>query len=432
MTEDTYIALPAPVSEMVKKKHNRHYYLLSQHFIACVLAPAVIMVFFLRRSLFAAQEPLQDRPPHLAFQKRPSGQYEFKILQITDIHLGEAENQEWGPRQDDKTWKALEAILAAEAPVDLIVLGGDQLTANNCKNNATAYYQNLGEFLLPYGIPWALIFGNHDDMDFETAHGEKIPAKYSREDLLEVDQRFPLSLTQAGPRSIDGTTNYILDIYSPPIHNKEDTPKEVVSRILFLDSGGGSMEEAITDSQIDWVRKETSKSTVPAMAFQHIPTQSHIFFDGGQCKGLHDDGLTPLDYDGGIIDALAESNRFLFLAVGHDHGNDYCCPYVRPSLFEDQQEDSPSELHLCFGRHTGYGGYGSWERGSRVYQLEYNKNQQDTAYTTARDISETILTTDYFSSSSNKMIRWSSWVRLESGDVIDRFIPKQYYENMSV
>lgn len=22
-------------------------------------------------------------------------------------------------------------------------------------------------------------------------------------------------------------------------------------------------------------------------------------------------------------------------------------------------------LHLCFGRHTGYGGYGTWTRGSR-------------------------------------------------------------------
>lgn len=31
--------------------------------------------------------------------------------------------------------------------------------------------------------------------------------------------------------------------------------------------------------------------------------------------------------------------------VGHDHGNDWCCPFA-------------GGLMVCYGRHTGYGGYG--------------------------------------------------------------------------
>jgi hypothetical protein len=36
-------------------------------------------------------------------------------------------------------------------------------------------------------------------------------------------------------------------------------------------------------------------------------------------------------------------------------GNAWCCALNR--------------LQLCFGRHTGYGGYGDWARGSRIVRL---------------------------------------------------------------
>jgi hypothetical protein len=41
--------------------------------------------------------------------------------------------------------------------------------------------------------------------------------------------------------------------------------------------------------------------------------------------------------------------------VGHNHGLDWCCP--------------SGSMHLCFARHTGYGGYGSWIRGTRIVEL---------------------------------------------------------------
>lgn len=42
--------------------------------------------------------------------------------------------------------------------------------------------------------------------------------------------------------------------------------------------------------------------------------------------------------------------------VGHNHGLDWCCPYK-------------DKLWLCFARHTGYGGYGNWPRGSRILEI---------------------------------------------------------------
>jgi hypothetical protein len=45
----------------------------------------------------------------------------FQIMQITDIHLGEAEYTDWGPEQDRKTMKLLNQMFEYEKP-DLIVL----------------------------------------------------------------------------------------------------------------------------------------------------------------------------------------------------------------------------------------------------------------------------------------------------------------------
>jgi hypothetical protein len=311
--------------------------------------------------------------PKLQFTQVDNQTWKFKILQIADIHLGEAEDTDWGPEQDRKTWVVLDKLISLESP-DLIVLSGDQVTANNCDGNATEYYRLLGQFLSRYGIPWATIFGNHDDMDFEIP-GTNLtkPAKHSRKDLLEVDQSFFLSLTQEGPSNVFGTTNYVLDI---PMGDRP------AAQIIFLDTGGGSLPQAIQQNQVEWLEKEFSfSSNLPAVAFQHIPTQD-FHFNEDVCQGFHGEEVGSVWFDAGIARTLSNSGRVHFLGVGHNHGNDYCCPY------------SDTQMHVCYGRHSGYGGYGALERGARLYQLTIHEEDPHA-------------------------LQWKSWVRLESGRIVD-------------
>lgn len=350
------------------------------------------------------------------FPTNYSASSSFKIMQITDIHLGEAEYTDWGPKQDEKTFKLLEKIFDYEPDCDLVVLGGDQLTANNCLGNCTEYYSILGRFLSRYGVPWATIIGNHDDMAFEVGDGSgaTIPHSYSRRDLLDIDRRFPLSLSQeSAPGEMTGVTNYVLDVLDPVT----ETP---ALQIFFLDSGGGSLREAIDDDQIKWFREQAgvaqnettsttettrTKAKLPAVAFQHIPTWQHEYVHG-YCMGYQGEGVAELEYDGGIVDAMVESGRFHFLAVGHNHGNDYCCPYY-DNYDDDNDDDNTDDLYFCFGRHSGYGGYGKLERGVRIYELALTSNEKydDNVYKEGDDI--------------EKDLKWRTWVRLESGDMID-------------
>ena len=48
-----------------------------------------------------------------------------------------------------------------------------------------------------------------------------------------------------------------------------------------------------------------------------------------------------------LLSVLKREGDVQWVLVGHDHGNDWCCP-------------SQAGLTICYGRHTGYGGYGRY------------------------------------------------------------------------
>lgn len=304
--------------------------------------------------------------------------YKFKIIQIADIHLGEAQDTDWGAEQDVKSYHALQSILAHESNANLLILSGDQITANDVNNNATDYYMELGDFMDSYNTPWGLIFGNHDDADFgnKTYHHS---AKTLRQDLLKAIQHYNYGMTQQeSPMEVFGVSNYVLNVY---------LQGTVAVQIFMLDSGGGSLPKTLHQSQLDWMTTMRINNTTPAVVFQHVPTQQYVFNDK-ECVGTNGDGgFDPLDADPGIVDYLTKDGNVHFLAVGHNHGNSYCCPTSRNN----------GVLSLCFGRHSGYGGYGNLDRGARVYELSVDTEN------------------GYFS--------YKSWVQMESGDVTEMYIP---------
>lgn len=345
-------------------------------------------------------EESQRRQLNVNLQVSSKGKkkHTFKILQLADMHFGEDSWTDWGNEQDANTFNVLKSVIPAEKP-DLIVLSGDQLTANNIDQNATAVYRNICEHLKKYSIPWAMIYGNHDDAPLERPGEEentiiKTPAKTSREDLYHVDHSFaPLSLTQMGPKELFGTSNYILDVHEP------GSDQKVTLQLLFLDTGGGSLPKQLESNQVQWFqnqRKGKPGKDIPMLAFQHIPTKEFTY-DGDKCDGLQDDNVDDIEQDPKMVDALVSDGNVQLLAVGHNHGNDYCCSY--------------SKMHLCFGRHSGYGGYGRWERGARIYEVQIKGK------------SDIVDTEDTDSDEKGPQLKWKSWVRMEDGDIDDEYSP---------
>ncbi|KAI2496688.1 acid phosphatase [Fragilaria crotonensis] len=228
------------------------------------------LAIFIFSTIYAHRVDIKDKPT-LSFNEHGL----FKILQLTDLHLGEAPSSDWGPEADRKTLALIRALTEFESP-DLIVLGGDQITANNIDANATVYYDLIDEVFESLAIPYAIIFGNHDDADLElrlpNGTDMTIPAKTSRHQL-----------------------------------NDEG---DVALQIVFLDSGGGSLPQKVGYSQLEtWYRSERLDG-VDAVGFQHIPTQE-FQFDNLTCTGFQGEGIAPLEFDRvGEVSVLGDDLHF--------------------------------------------------------------------------------------------------------------------------
>ncbi|KAF6160145.1 hypothetical protein GIB67_016581 [Kingdonia uniflora] len=101
---------------------------------------------------------------HLQFSSSGAA---FKIMLFADLHYGKDAWTDWGPLQDVKYGLMMSKILDREIP-DFVVYLGDVVTANNVATaNASLYWDQAIDPTRSRGIPWAIIFGNHDDASFE-------------------------------------------------------------------------------------------------------------------------------------------------------------------------------------------------------------------------------------------------------------------------
>lgn len=240
---------------------------------------------------------------------------------------------------------------------------------------------------LAHNKSWASTYGNHDSQ-----------YNLSREALFQEESKYPQSYTKHSPNGIPGITNYYLPIF-PHRQSLNSTP---VAILWFFDSQGGAEFQApagsqnipdyVTPSIATWfttTRKALAAKygkDIPSLAFVHIPPSAfftvqqnllpNIGVESAHFPGLNDD--VPLDYQGTgtedvpFMQALVDTPLLHSVYSGHDHGNAWCANWP-------QGEDDPkgvSAPHLCFCKHTGYGGYGSWNRGSRILKLSFGTEME--------------------------------------------------------
>ena len=85
----------------------------------------------------------------------------------------------------------------------MVVFTGDQLNGQGTSWDSRSVLAKFAAAVTDKGIPWAAVFGNHDDED-----------GLSREDQNALMQGLPYSLVQRGPKDVHGVGNYLLKVYS--------------------------------------------------------------------------------------------------------------------------------------------------------------------------------------------------------------------------
>ena len=319
-----------------------------------------------------------------------------RIVQFADLHMGEDAGK------DSMTIELMRAVLYREKP-DFIVFTGDQVTGYEAVSfvQRTVLWRKALSVAAEFQVPFATLFGNHDDQLYhldlfmwnEMSYfifavefcvcaaiflfmGKRrrllwcvlvlslslvgvfilatTPSKALRTALVGYEhQEYPaLSFTKIGPREVHGSSNYRVILEMPTA----SVP------LYFVDSGGGMIDNAIHPDQLAWLH--TFQPADFALAFVHVSPIPFGSAFSDKCEG---------DAPKEVPSACPGSERLLEtlfaigvrgVFVGHDHGNSWCC-------------ESDAML-LCYGKHSGFGGYNFDEplRGARV--IEVNASSSNT------------------------------------------------------
>ncbi|KAF2084287.1 Metallo-dependent phosphatase [Saccharata proteae CBS 121410] len=295
----------------------------------------------------------------------------FKIMQVSDLHLStglgicrEPEPKEANGGKCDADTRTLEfvgRVLDQEKP-DLVVLSGDQVNGETAPDAQSAIFK-FADLLISRHIPYACIFGNHDD-----------EGSLTRSTSMSLLQTLPYSLSLPGPSSISGIGNYYLEILAP------GTSQHSALTLYLLDTHSYSPDETqfrgydwVKPDQIAWFRdtarglreKQTHKSYSKIhmdMAFVHIPLPEYAE-QGLRVVGSWKEGVTAPGFNSHLYDALVQEN-VLAVSCGHDHVNDYC------------GTGKDGRLWMCYAGGSGFGGYGGYDgyiRRVRVFEVDANE-----------------------------------------------------------
>lgn len=198
---------------------------------------------------------------------------DFKILHLTDIHIG---GGFMCFQKDRRALDAVAAMVTAEQP-DLVVITGDltypvPVQAGTLNNKSTA--KLLAQLFEELGVYWAPVLGNHDAESYSYFLRAEVGAVYESD-------AYPHCLFQSGQADVDGVGNYCINI--------QNTAGEITQSLMMLDSNAyakGNIPllswkyDGIHPNQIAWYEQELqavaaqNNGVMPkSLAFFHIPLQ---------------------------------------------------------------------------------------------------------------------------------------------------------------
>ena len=283
----------------------------------------------------------------------------FRVLQVADLHLstgvGICRDYKSSTRDcqaDVESLNFVNQIIDEERP-GLIAFTGDQVNGDSAPNAISAVLK-FAQPCIERKIPFACIFGNHDD-----------EGSLSREEMMHFIESLPYSVSEAGLEEIDGVGNYMVQVFAKPSGN------DLAIGLYFLDTHKYSPDEPkfpgydwLKPTQLLWTEWQHRllspwpKKSLTA-TFIHIPLPESR--NTLPIVGEYREASTAPLYNSGFRDVLAENN-IMVLTAGHDHANDFCA-------LDRWERDNTSMCWMCQGGGVGLGGYGGYDNYIRRLRL---------------------------------------------------------------
>ena len=247
---------------------------------------------------------------------------DYRILQLTDIHIGDKDNVQLHYDFMDLTIK--------EAKPDLIVVTGDVFTFAS-RHTAKEFF----DFLDSYKVPWTLTFGNHDEqcffsIDWLTSELNKRGGYCIFKDIQDD--------------GVQGNANFAINL------KQED---KVFEQLIIMDSNRYNFKgyfgyDYFKEDQINWYKELVDYTTsqnggtpVESLMFYHIPlpevndawaaakADPSLIKNPENAKEKAQENEAPCNpkYNSGFFDVIKEKGSTKGMYFGHDHINNYIVCY---------------------------------------------------------------------------------------------------------
>ena len=193
---------------------------------------------------------------------------EIKILQITDMQVIDASQQRyegrlpndqpirWAENTKDKNLYCYIRELIERTTPDMIIITGD-ITYGEFDDSGKSQCEFI-KFMDSFEIPWAPIYGNHDN---ETYKG--IPWQNEQ----YINSKF--AIFKKG--NVFGNGNYSIAVKQ----------NGVLQRVICMTDSNGcgklGVEQGLRDDQLGWIKSTAAESDAPLFICMHIPCRD--FFD---------------------------------------------------------------------------------------------------------------------------------------------------------
>ncbi|MBQ2791977.1 MAG: metallophosphoesterase [Oscillospiraceae bacterium] len=278
---------------------------------------------------------------------------EFRILFFSDIQDG--------PDYDRRTVAAMDAMIERHRP-HLVLWGGDNVV--NC-STAEEFTCTLKDFAAPMerrGIPWAHVFGNHDE--------ELNPL--SKAEQLKIYQSHPHCLTTTVP-GIHGQSNFVLPVLSSDkkriAFNVWGLDANQYIRELGQEIGYPDLEKdarlphpLVRNCEYDLIRfdqlmwyyttsqqmEQENGGRIPAVMLLHTCPEEFMAITHNPAEtgmtGEHNEPICPAPINSGLFAAALQRGDVAGIFCGHDHINTY--------------EGTFCGIRLSFLSCIGFGAYG--------------------------------------------------------------------------
>ena len=258
-------------------------------------------------AVFTVNSPLEEYTSTLYVE---DGE-DFVILNFTDFQLHDGKS----------TYTAFAIIdeLVESVQPDLITVLGDTAEDSGTFDTTTNFVAVVNH-IDALGIPWAPIYGNHDNDDYYEQNSIKSVTSTWINNVFTSAEN---CVFKVGPDSVTGNGNYVVNVVNRSTH-------EIVKSLIFVDSGKDGVDSthvAFYENAIDDYEAVNGGNVPESIVYLHIPLPEYTtLYNSGNYQGIA--GEAPSSNGTTAFFAkIKELGSTTHVMCGHDHTNSFYGEY---------------------------------------------------------------------------------------------------------